>query len=280
MGYTHYVTRRKRLPLATFTLAVEDCRRVVEALCQEKGFTVQYDRDDPRPPLFGPDSIRFNGEGDHGHETFVIDRVYQPDDDQSKPARGEGWFEFTKTNRKPYDSAVCACLIVFHHHFGKWYSVSSDGEDDDEGWVWARGCCQRVLGYGAEFTLNVPPKITVDGLVLTGGWYSHSGNVVRDLSNGWRLAWPKRAEFRFMAFDPMSSDAAFITGGNTILLARWKATVAYFQVAFQDAPFLDEFVDAMQAMPGEWSSFLAWSDKLQDHGHDDSAKKIREHIPR
>jgi len=280
MGYTHYVTRRKRLPLATFKLAVEDCRRVVEALCQEKGFTVQYDRDDPKSPLFGPDNIRFNGEGDHGHETFVIDRVYQPYDDQSKPARGEGWFEFTKTARKPYDSAVCACLIVFQHHFGKWYSVSSDGEDDDEGWVLARTFCQRVLGYGAEFTHKVPPKMTVHGLVLTGGWYSHSGNVVRDLSNGWRLTKPRKAEFRFMAFDPTSSDAAFITGGNTILLARWKATVAHFQAEFQETPFLDEFVAAMQAMPGEWSSFLAWSDRLQDHGHDELARKIRDHIPR
>jgi len=205
--------------------------------------------------------------------------VYQPYPDQPKPARGEGWFEFTKTARKPYDSAVCACLIVLQYHLGVWFRVSSDGDDADEGWTTARQFCERVLGYGGDFTLKVPPRMTVQGLVFTSGWYSSSSQLVRDLSNGWRLTKPKKAEFRCMVYDPRSSDAEFLTGGNTFRLARWNATIEYIRTEFADAPFLDEFVNSM-LMPGEWSSFLAWSDKLQDHGHDDIAQKIRERIPR
>ena len=84
----------------------------------------------------------------------------------------------TKTARKPYDAAVCACLIVLHHHFGKSYSVSSDGGDGDDGWVAARDCCQRVLGYGAEFTLKVPPRMTAHGLAYSGGWSDLDGGGV------------------------------------------------------------------------------------------------------
>ena len=123
MGYTHYASRTKSLPVRKFKLAAEDCQKVVNAICHEKGFQVQWESDDPNPPHFDKDGIRFNGEGENGHETFAVDRVYQTDDDQPRPARGEGWSEFTKTNRKPYDAAVCACLIVYQHHFGKLYSV-------------------------------------------------------------------------------------------------------------------------------------------------------------
>ena len=279
MGYTHYVSRRKRLSLATFQIASEECRKVVEALCREKGLRLQFGLDAPQVTHFGDDCVQFNGVGDEAHETFVIERNYRVQSWNSNPKRGEGWFEFTKTARKPYDVAVCACLIVFQHHFGKWFQVRSDGDDQDEGWVAARECCQRVLGYGADFTLKMPPRMTVHGLVFTSDWYTANGHSVRDLSNGWRLTKPRKAEFRWMVYDPRSSDAEFLTGGNTIRLARWKATVAYFQNEFKDLPFLDEFVNAMQSMPGEWSSFLAWSDKLQDHGHDDIARNVREHIP-
>jgi len=281
MGYTHYASRQKTLPIRKFKLAAEECRKVVEALCQEKGFKVQWESDDPKPPHFGPDNIRFNGEGENGHETFDINRVYQPYPEQPKPARGEGWFEFTKTARKPYDAAVCACLMVFQHHFGKSYSVSSDGEDDDEGWVTARAFCQRVLGYGAEFTLKIPPKMTVHGLAISGAWVQTAdGGWGRYLSNGWELRKPLRAAFKYTIHTGESGDDSFIGGGDFIVVARWKATVAYFEAEFKDAPFLGEFVDAMREMQGEWSTFRAWSDKLQDHGHEDIARKIRERIPR
>lgn len=281
MGYTHYVSRRKRLPLATFRLAVEDCRKVVEALCREKGIVVQLESDDTETPLFGDVRIQFNGVGENGHETFVIDRNYTPFPSQPKPSRGEGWFEFTKTARKPYDAAVCACLIVFNHHFGKAYTVSSDGEDGDEGWATARAFCQRVLGYGADFTLKVPPKMTVHGLAYSGGWFNgYREGVARSFSNGWELRKRTNAEFKYTVEEANAGEnASIVAGGETIRIARWRATVVYFQREFQDAPYLDEFVNAMLEMPCEWSSFLAGSDKLEDHGHEELARKVRERIP-
>jgi len=138
MGYTHYTSRRKRLPLATFQIASQDCRKVVEMLCQEEGIQIQFGLDAPEPAHFGDDCVQFNGVGDEAHETFVIEREYRIQSWTSNPKRGEGWPEFTKTARKPYDSAVCACLIVFQHHFGDWFRVSSDGDDADEGWTTAR----------------------------------------------------------------------------------------------------------------------------------------------
>ncbi|MCE9560508.1 MAG: hypothetical protein K8U57_00495, partial [Planctomycetes bacterium] len=235
MGYTHFASRRKRLPLREFKTAAADCQKVVEALWSEKGIRIQFDRDDPKPAHFGDDSVQFNGVGDDAHETFAVERDYRVESWNCDPKRGEGWFEFTKTARKPYDCAVCACLIVFQHHFGKSYSVSSDGSDDDEGWVAAREWCQRVLGYGADFSLKVPPKMTVLGLVFASPWYTASGDSVRDLSNGWRLMRAKKAAFRWMVYDPKSWDAGFLTGGNTIRTARWNATVTFFQTEFTDA---------------------------------------------
>jgi len=283
MGYTHYASRRKRLPLASFKLAAEDCRKVVEVLRAEKGIRIQFDMDDPKPAHFGADHVQFNGVEDEAHETFVVERNHTPCPGQTLPARGEGWFEFTKTARKPYDCAVCACLIVFHHHFGEAYRISSDGDDDDEGWLTARECCQRVLGYGADFTLKVPPRITVNGLAFAGPWSDsgEDGGRVRALSNGWELRKSRGMSLRYGVCDPSTTkNGGFIVGGDILRAVIWHATVTYFRREFADAPFLDEFANAMLELRGEWSSFLAWSDKLQDHGHDELARKIREHIPR
>jgi len=282
VGYTHYASRPKTLPLRKFKAAALDCRKAVEALCEEHGFQVQWESDDQRPPCFDQNGIRFNGVSENGHETFAVDRVYQPYPEQRKPSRGEGWGEFTKTARKPYDAAVCACLIVFNHHFGKSYPVGSDGDDDDEGWVAARKCCQRVLGYGADFTLKAPPRMTIRGLAYAGGWFDSSyGGKARNLSNGWQICKPRTAGAKCTVHNPYlgESTEGVIASGDTAPIAIWRATVAFFQVEFNEAPFLDEFADSMRMMPGEWSSFLAWSDKLQDHGHDDLAKKVRDHLP-
>ncbi len=99
MGYTHYASRRKRLTLREFKTAANDCQKVVEALCSEKGIRIQFDRDDPRPAHFGVESVRFNGVGDEAHETFAVERDYRVESWNSDPKRGEGWFEFTRNSR-------------------------------------------------------------------------------------------------------------------------------------------------------------------------------------
>jgi hypothetical protein len=47
-----------------------------------------------------------------------------------------------------------AGLIVFKHHFGEKFLVSSDGDDEPEMWVEGKAVCQEVLGYGGDFELD------------------------------------------------------------------------------------------------------------------------------
>lgn len=151
MGYSHYHPRVKELPADKFKAASADCRKVVEVLVREHpDCRVQYETDDPRPPVFDDDLIRFNGPGTAGYETFLVARVYNAAT-WDKP-RGGKYFAFCKTDNRPYDIAVCCCLIVLAYHLGEDIQVGSDGDDKD--WKPSRDLCQRVLGYGDDFTLG------------------------------------------------------------------------------------------------------------------------------
>lgn len=102
------------------------------------GFKLAFEYDEPeREPVFSENLIRFNGVGDEGHETFVV----------TPSARD---FEFCKTARKPYDTAVVAILCLLHHHTE--IEVSSDGVPED----WWRGLefARRI-----EPACQLPPKI-------------------------------------------------------------------------------------------------------------------------
>ena len=282
MGDTHFVKRNKRLPLGRFRLAVEDCRKVVEAQ-REEHERKHHRADDPRSPYFGEDRVQFNLELDPANETFLIERLYTPVPDLPEPSYRENWFKFHRTDDTTHDVAVCSCLIVFGHHCGKSFLVSSSGDDADENWAAARDLCQRTLGFGADFTAKVPPPMTVHGLTFTSGWMKIPGGFIRDFSNGWELCKYAKAKFKYTVFADHSGEVdpdPSLTGNNSILGARWRATVAHFKCEFFTAPFFEEFQNAMLATPGEWTPFLAWTDKLQDHGHEALASKIRAHIPR
>jgi hypothetical protein len=76
---------------------------------------------------------------------------------------------FCDTRRGRQATDVCACLIVFHRHFGERFLVKSQWKDEHEGWASARKACQEALGYGADFTLrasNARP-LTRQGLTYT-----------------------------------------------------------------------------------------------------------------
>ena len=62
-------------------------------------------------------------------------------------------FGFCKTARCQYDIHVTCCLIVFKRHFGDEFVVLSDG--GDEGFDKARLVCQKALGYGQDFQVEV-----------------------------------------------------------------------------------------------------------------------------
>jgi len=60
--------------------------------------------------------VRFNGVGDDAHETFVFSKKIDS-------------FNFCKTQRKPYDELVCACLEFAKNIFKDDITVSSDGDN-------------------------------------------------------------------------------------------------------------------------------------------------------
>jgi len=107
--------------------------------------------------------------GDCSHETFSLPvRIEKGDwqkpigeishyDQYGKPVYNDKeevgrYFEFCKTAYKPYDLAVIICLIIARHHLKEEIIVLSDGTLDN----WRDGMliCQKILGYGLDFTLK------------------------------------------------------------------------------------------------------------------------------
>ena len=144
MGYSHYWQRRHVLPLPQFSEAVEDCRKLCQALAIPLGDAQGRDQ-----PIFNRREICFNGHVDSGglYETFRIERI----DPRPFQEGQEDWSsDFCKTNYRPYDLAVQCCLIILHHHLSsELFRVSSDGNSAQ--WNDARDACQHVLGYGMDW---------------------------------------------------------------------------------------------------------------------------------
>lgn len=136
MGYTHYFEHRE-VSQEVWDKIVKDCR----SACKTQAATTPLERnyEDSREPIFDDNSIFFNGVGDDGHETFVLE------------LQGSGGFTFCKTARKPYDLLVCACLIIYKHYSPDTMDLSSDGfnkdRPEDQEWVDARQLVNDVLGY-------------------------------------------------------------------------------------------------------------------------------------
>jgi len=112
MGYTTYFNQKtwtkkdkdgweKALPIVKKILA-----KYSEILC--------FESDEPnKKPVANQETIRFNGIGDDGHETFYI-------------GNEKNEFAFCKTARKPYDIAVCEISLILKA-FCPNFDLSSDG---------------------------------------------------------------------------------------------------------------------------------------------------------
>lgn len=117
MGYTHYF--KNLTSSVPFAEAVED---IVDA-AEKHGIVIRGgDGYDPIP-VFRPDVIWLNGDGDEGldHESFWV------------PGKADG-FNFCKTVRKPYDAVVVASLVwAIVNEADGWENIGSDGKWGD--WV-------------------------------------------------------------------------------------------------------------------------------------------------
>ena len=117
MGYTHYWRQSTDFTTDQWSAICKDTRKI-PAHCRKQGIPLQYEWDDPRLRTCVTQSgIHFNGAGHDGHETFYISR---------NPTDAKKEFSFCKTARKPYDLAVCLCLLRIAYHCSA-ITISSDG---------------------------------------------------------------------------------------------------------------------------------------------------------
>ena len=132
MGYTHYWDRPKEIDQNTFDHIRYDIAKVLPRISNVT------DRLEVR---LSKNLITLNGIEDAGHQTFVLDRV------------NSGW-NFCKTARQPYDIAVCCALIIASLHC-KDFTVSSDGDFEDEGWYIAREITPFIVSPGNKKMMDV-----------------------------------------------------------------------------------------------------------------------------
>ena len=123
MGYTHYYD----IPDRTQNMKVHKVANDIAELIRGSGVVIgDFEGEFGTLPVLGPDEITFNGVGDASYESFQ----YPPD--YTRPIK-PGW-EFTKTDRRPYDVIVTAALIVIKHHMGDAVEVTSDGKFNSGDW--------------------------------------------------------------------------------------------------------------------------------------------------
>lgn len=150
MGYTHSWSRDESL------LSPEDYRdfyaeftglavKVIQT-AQEQGIQLA----DPTGEHLGAwrvdgDSVRLNGYGEDAHESFVWEKVCPEPD---------GFYDFCKTNRKPYDVVVTALLLAVQEAYGNAVRISSDGTPSE----WEDGV---RLFYQATGLVSTVPFDTV-----------------------------------------------------------------------------------------------------------------------
>lgn len=141
MGYTHYWRQHQPATPEQWDAICTDFRRAGgAALNQNDPFPIQFQDDNPVPPFISTEVIEFNGIGEDGHETMILERRGRP-------------FEFCKTAQKPYDRAVIALLLIAYKHAPLVWEISSDGDASD--WQPTRDWL-NTLGMGS---FKLPLKV-------------------------------------------------------------------------------------------------------------------------
>ncbi len=115
MGYTHYFTMNKKTTEEQIKKMIAFTNTAIELFGADQ--IVGGMGDEGTKPEVTEEIINLNGKEDNSHETFQL-------------AFNSGEWGFCKTNRKPYDMVVVACLIFAEQNnvIAKW---SSDGDSED-----------------------------------------------------------------------------------------------------------------------------------------------------
>lgn len=147
MGYTHYWRLPREIPQDQWDRFSEACDKIVRGC----GVPLSYEHNDPNTaPQTDAMEVRFNGPRADGYETFLVKRCEPINAFRPSGLRADRSWAFCKTERKPYDLPVMACLIALAHHVPT-AVVSSDGDDrtgEDE-WAAGRALAEQILGATA-----------------------------------------------------------------------------------------------------------------------------------
>ena len=114
MGYSHYWTIRKEVPAKGWKAAIAACNKVIK---NQKGMLA--DGFSEKAVAILPKEIWLNGVKPLDHETFFVKHEEL------------GEHNFCKTNGKPYDVVVTACLAILWNALPGYIEVSSDGGPGD-----------------------------------------------------------------------------------------------------------------------------------------------------
>jgi len=148
LGYTHFYTQKKNFSKKdwhSFMEFVERLSHYKPDICGPDG---------TEHPVINENDVMFNGNAAVGenHDTFHVSRIRPsiPEamviniNNTAVKKRYHG-FRFCKTNRKPYDDSVVACLIFIVNMNKKIMKVSSDGRVAD----WHNGyhLCKAVYPH-------------------------------------------------------------------------------------------------------------------------------------
>lgn len=118
MGFTRYYKIRGKLDKDRFEDFSSSCKILCELVSGKWNINIGGPDGDGGDPIFSKESVEFNGIGKDSHESFILDL-------------NSNGFNFTKTQLKPYDKHVEACLILAKY-FGDTIEVSSDGNDEGD----------------------------------------------------------------------------------------------------------------------------------------------------
>lgn len=155
MGYTHYFPHMRDFTDQEWA----EVRAAVEAILKEaskNNIPLAWEYTEPKmPPQVDREMIRFNGIGDNGHETFVINRsltrMAKRWDYYATELKERGYiFVFCKTAYKRYDIAVTACLSAINVLAPGALDIDSDGEPND----WQAGVALAKQALGRDIIPN------------------------------------------------------------------------------------------------------------------------------
>jgi hypothetical protein len=127
-GYTHYFTWHQKPGDTDLKACIDEMRRIIQVRTN-----ILVGPDGASSVIVDPLHVDLNGVGDDAHEPFVFP--------------GEVGFNFCKTEYKPYDAVVTACLLIARDHFPQSVlSISSDGSWSDGDWREGIKLYSSVLG--------------------------------------------------------------------------------------------------------------------------------------